>query len=60
LFVFDQDKSGWFQWTGSDWKSLEQTTPTITHPHFTGTGTRQLDDNGRRAIEDLFTKSFEQ
>ena len=33
--------------------------PTITHPHFTGTGTRQIHDNGTRAIEDLFTKSFE-
>jgi hypothetical protein len=60
LFVFDQDRNGWFHWTGSDWKSLEQTAPTITHPHFTGTGTRQIQDNGKRAIEDLFTKSFEQ
>jgi len=30
----------------------------ITHPHFTGTGTRGIHDNGKRAIEDLFTKSF--
>ena len=59
LFVFDQDKDVWFRWTGSDWTSLE-TTPTITHPHFTGTGTRQIQENGKRAIEDLFTKSFEQ
>ena len=21
LFVFDQDKDGWFEWTGADWKS---------------------------------------
>ena len=34
-------------------------TPVITHPHFTGTGTRHIHDNGKRAIEDLFTKSFE-
>jgi ribosomal protein L20A (L18A) len=59
LFVFDQEEGGWFEWTGSDWKSLGQTTPTITHPHFTGTGTRQVHDNGKRAIEDLFTGSFE-
>ena len=37
-----------------------RTAPTITHPHFTGTGTRKVHDNGKRAIEDLFTKSFEQ
>ena len=58
LFVFDQEQSGWFQWTGSDWKSLGQAVPTITHPHFTGTGTRTMKDNGRAAIEALFTRSF--
>ena len=35
------------------------TAPVITHPHFTGTGTRKVHDNGKRAIEDLFTRSFE-
>jgi hypothetical protein len=59
LFVFDQDKSGWFEWTGRDWKPHGSQAPRITHPHFTGTGTRQLQDNGRQAIEDLFTNSFE-
>src|SRR5258705_980551 len=39
LFVFDQEKDGWFEWTGRDWKSLGKAAPTITHPHFTGTGT---------------------
>jgi hypothetical protein len=58
LYVFDQEKDGWFEWTGSDWKAHGQSAPTITHPHFTGTGTRQLQDNGKQAIEDLFTKSF--
>jgi hypothetical protein len=59
LYVFDQEKDGWFEWTGSDWKAHGKTAPTITHPHFTGTGTRQLQNNGRQAIEDLFTNSFE-
>ena len=58
LFVFDQEKNGWFEWTGRDWKALGET-PRITHAHFTGTGTRSIQDNGKRAIEDLFTKSFE-
>lgn len=58
LFVFDQEKDGWFEWSGSEWKPLSET-PRITHPHFTGTGTRQIGENGKRAIEDLFTKSFE-
>ena len=59
LFVFDQERNGWFEWTGTSWKALGPTAPTITHPHFTGTGTRQLRDNGKQAIEDLFTNSFE-
>ncbi len=59
LYVFDQEKDGWFEWTGSEWKAHGKTAPTITHPHFTGTGTRQLQNNGRQAIEDLFTNSFE-
>jgi hypothetical protein len=60
LFVFDQEKDGWFFWTGGDWKSVGSTAPTISHPHFTGTGTRKVHENGKRAIEELFTRSFEQ
>ena len=56
LRVFDEEQDGWFSWTGHDWKALG--VPNITHPHFTGTGTRKLRDNGRRAIEDLFKNSF--
>jgi len=59
LYVFDQEKDGWFQWTGDEWKAYGTNAPAIEHPHFTGTGTRQLQENGRRAIEALFTNSFE-
>ena len=59
LHVFDQEKDEWFHWSGTDWTALGQSKPpTITHPHFTGTGTRTIRDNGRRAIEDLLTRSF--
>src|SRR3954452_14347839 len=54
LFVFDQDKDGWFRWTGEAWSARTETA-VITHPHFTGTGTRGIHDNGKRAIEALFT-----
>jgi hypothetical protein len=56
LYVFDQEKDGWFHWTGDAWE--QSGTPTITHPHFTGTGTRQLKDNSKRAIDALFANSF--
>jgi hypothetical protein len=59
LFVFDQEKDDWFAWTGTDWRASDSASlPVITHPHFTGTGTRLLEDNGRQAIEGLFDRSF--
>src|SRR5262249_48335636 len=58
LHVFDQDKDGWFTWTGSAWQARGSDGPVITHGHFTGTGTRTLHENGDRAIEALFTRSF--
>jgi hypothetical protein len=59
LYAFDQEKDGWFNWTGAAWKTVDPATgPLIQHPHFTGTGTRKLQPNGRRAIEQLFDRSF--
>ncbi|MCA1563928.1 MAG: hypothetical protein LC804_28005 [Acidobacteria bacterium] len=59
LHVFDQEKNRWFTWTGSDWMARGKSdTPVVTHSHFTGTGTRQVGDNGREEIEALFTRSF--
>jgi len=59
LYVFDQDKDGWFQWAGDTWEPRRGSdAPVVTHPHFTGTGTRTLTGNSLQAIEDLFTRSF--
>jgi hypothetical protein len=59
LHVFDQDRDGWFRWTGSVWEPCsEATAPVVTHPHFTGMGTRTIRDNGTRAIDALFRRSF--
>jgi hypothetical protein len=56
LFVFDQDRDAWFQWTGDAWEACAA--PVIQHAHFAGTGTRFLTQNGRNAIEALFQRSF--
>src|SRR6188474_2501887 len=54
LHVFDQDQNVWDRWTGTEWaKCGADEQPVITHPHFTGTGTRTLNDNGKAAIRDL-------
>ena len=56
LFVFDQSKEEWYRWAGSAWDVVHE--PRIAHPHFTGTGTRFIEDSGRAAIADLFARSF--
>ena len=58
LHVFDQDKDSWFRWSGDDWDSSKAASPVITHPHFTGTGTRSIRENGKQAIDELFRRSF--
>lgn len=56
LYVFDQDRDAWFQWEDMRFKPVQN--PIVTHPHFTGTGTRFLADNGKKAIEELYARSF--
>ena len=57
LYVFDQDENRWFKWDGENWINIKD--PIITKNHFTGTGTRILKDNGKKAIADLFKRSFQ-
>ena len=56
LFVFDQTKVTWLRWNGSAWEPAGQ--PAITSASFAGIGTQHLTEQGRRAIEDLFRRSF--
>lgn len=59
LFVFDQKRQGWFSWNKTDWVGFKDAEgPVIGHAHFTGTGTRFLEENGRKAIAELFARSF--
>lgn len=56
LFVFDQERDGWFRWSGDAF--VRAMDPVVSQPHFTGTGTRFLRDNGRAAIDTLFARTF--
>lgn len=56
LYVFDQEKDKWFEWDGE--KFVESIMPIISHPHFCGTGTRFIEENGKKAIYELFRRSF--
>lgn len=55
LHVFDQEKGHWFTWRNDTW--VEEL-PVISHAKICGTGTRHLNEAGRKAIEDLFARSF--
>ena len=56
LYVFDQERDGWFSWSGERFEPTHD--PIIRQPLFCGTGTRFLEDNGRAAIDALFTRTF--
>lgn len=53
--VFDQARQAWFTWKDGRWTP---DTPLIPERPFAATGTRQLTDDGRRAVGELFERSF--
>jgi hypothetical protein len=56
LYVYDQNRDGWFRWRDSDWHAAEA--PMIRSPRFAGTGTRFPTDKALAAIDELFERSF--
>lgn len=59
LYIFDQKRDSWFFWDQTDWVECKgNDEPVITHVHFSGTGTRFLEENGKKAIASLFERSF--
>lgn len=56
LYVFDQERDGWFVWEKTGFEPVDA--PVIEHHHFTGSGTRFLEANGKKAIAELFERSF--
>ena len=55
LSVYDQAKDGWYSWKQGSWV---QDSPKIEHNTFVGSGTRNLSENGRKAIVKLFENTF--
>lgn len=57
VYVFDQERGQWYKNIGGKWSESE--VPTLT-PNFAGIGTRQLNDAGKKAIEEVYAKTFGQ
>ena len=55
LSVFDQSKNGWYSWKQGAWVPES---PKIENETFVGSGTRELSENGREAINKLFSDAF--
>jgi hypothetical protein len=55
LWVYDQEQGAWFRWINDAWAPG---IPVIEASRFCGTGTRNISDGGRHAIEELFERSF--
>jgi ribosomal protein L20A (L18A) len=59
IFVFDQGKDAWLTWNDDQWVAPPGGQAVrIGNPRFAGTGTRFLEENGRKAIRELFARSF--
>ena len=56
VYVFDQDRKGWFLWKNGEWKAAED--PVIRRTRFSGTGTRFPTEEAIEAIDALFERSF--
>ncbi len=55
LSVYDQIRKQWFSWESGAWK---ESSPKIEHATFVGSGTRNLTDDGLKAINQLFEDAF--
>ncbi len=59
VFVFDQDKEKWYRWSYDGMKFIEMgNVPTITSENFAGIGTREINQSGIDAINDVYDKTF--
>lgn len=55
VYVFDQERNKWYTKVDKDW--IEIGTPTLT-PNFAGIGTRNINQNGIKAIRDVYENTF--
>lgn len=54
--VFDQNKNQWFKWN-YDTNSFERIDTPILTKNFAGIGTREINNNGKQAIKEVYQKT---
>jgi hypothetical protein len=61
VYVFDQVKLKWFRWSYSSMSFIElKETPDIKTQNFAGIGTREINSDGIKSIEEVYSKTFGQ
>lgn len=55
VYVFDQNTNMWYKYINKTWVKID--TPILTK-NFAGVGTRNLSEEGKKAIEDVYKKTF--
>ncbi len=55
-YIFVEDKEMWYRWSWSKqkWRHMTKTSPPRPSGNYTGIGSREITDIGRRAIEQLY------
>lgn len=59
VFVFDQVKGSWFEWSHSLKRFITCDVPIITDVDFAGIGTRNINELGVKAIRDVYMKTLQ-
>jgi predicted NAD-dependent protein-ADP-ribosyltransferase YbiA (DUF1768 family)/alkylated DNA repair dioxygenase AlkB len=57
VYVFDQVRNQWYKNLNGEWSKSE--VPVLTK-NFAGIGTREINEAGKQAIRDVYTKTFSQ
>ena len=55
IYLFEQDRKEWVSWINNEWVTAD---PVISHKTIAVTGTRYLSEEGGKAIDELFERSF--
>ena len=58
VFVFDQKLIKWFRFSYLSYRFVECDPPKITEQNFAGIGTRDINEHGINAIEELYKRTF--
>jgi len=59
VYVFDQKRNNWFRWSYTSESFISCDVPRINSQNFAGIGTREIEQNGILAIQEVYKLTFE-